>query len=54
MAMNNKDQSIMLHQSHFELGGDYKQQLQQLQSELIMMAMKENLNKIQIRMKTKN
>ena len=47
-GMNNKDKSMMLHQSLFELGGDYKQ----LQSE--SMVVKENLNKIQFGTKTKN
>ena len=40
-GVNNKDKSMMLHQSLFELGGDYKQ----LPSE--SMVVKENLNKIQ-------
>jgi hypothetical protein len=47
-GMNNKDQSMMLHQLCFEQGGNYKQ----LQSEL--MVVKENLNKIQYGTKTKN
>jgi hypothetical protein len=47
-GMNNKDQSMILHQLRFELGGNYKQ----LQLEL--MVVKENLNKIQFGTKTKN